>query len=124
MESFGFYLDFSDFYVAGLKEFCRATFCLYSVRRAMSVAVQRKEYCSSLIIFLYFNSKLCRRLPKICPWEKNLVKLPYSAKTTATESLMPFAIFCFDLQSCVNVRLVCKFMTALLTPEKRLKDSI
>ena len=53
-------------------------------------------------------------------------KLP-KAKTTATKSLKPFTNFCFDMQSCVNLKLyelVCKCMTALLTlTEKRLKES-
>ena len=46
--------------------------------------------------------------------KKNLVKLPYSAKKTATESLKPYTVFCIDLQSCVKImlyKLGCKCLT-------------
>ena len=46
------------------------------------------------------------------------------------ESFKPYTVFCFDFQSCVNVRLHklgCKCMTALLTVkerEKKLQNSL
>ena len=85
-----------------------------SVRRAFCVALQLKgKYiCISVIVLLYFNSKVCKRLTKKVPMgknspicKKNLVKLPYSAQKTAIESSKLYIISCFDLQSCVNTRL-------------------
>ena len=49
----------------------------------------------------------------------------FSSKT-ATERFNSYTVFCFDLQSCVNLRfykLGCQWLTALLTPtDTRLKD--
>ena len=49
----------------------------------------------------------------------------FSSKT-ATESLKPYTVFCFDLQSCVKIRFYkigCKYLTAVLTrTETRLKN--
>ena len=88
-----------------------------------SSLVEKKDYCiSSVIAFLYFNSNVCKRLPKNA---KNSCQIALFSSKTATESHKPYTVFSFDLQPCVKIRLykVCKCLTALLTvKETRLKD--
>ena len=77
-----------------------------SVRRAFCVAlgsVERKGYCISVTIFLYFNSKVCKRLPKKLSMEKkNHNNVNFFCQTalfsskTATESLKPCTAFDFQ----------------------------
>ena len=92
-----------------------------------SCPVERKGYCISVNVFLYFNSKVFKRLPKQLSMrkknhKKNLVKLPYSAQKVLLRASILTA-FCFDLQSRWWYRLGCKCLTALLTlTEARLKD--
>ena len=78
------------------------------------------------------TQKYARGYKKKCPCEKNAKMQNKSCQIAlfrseiVTESLKPYSVFCFDLQSCVKIRLYkldCKCLTALLTViEARLKD--
>ena len=59
-----------------IKEFCRAMFCLLVVLIYLCVlvckkgflwrsSIERKGYCSSVIVFLYFNSNVCTLMCQI-----------------------------------------------------------
>ena len=83
------------------KEFCKGMFCLQVVLIYLCLLVYKKG-------FLCKSSKVCRGYQKVAN-EKKITKQPcqvalFSSKT-ATESLKPYYCFCFDLQSCVNLRL-------------------
>jgi hypothetical protein len=87
--------------------------------------VERKGNCILVNAFLYFNSKVCKRLPKKLPMGKKLQKCKKILSKSATESLNPYTVFCFVLflQSRWWYILVCKYLTALLPlTEARLKD--
>ena len=74
-------------------------------------SVERKGYCISVNAFLYFNSKLCKRLPKKLNMgkkskkiKKNLVKLTYSAQKglLRTSILILFFVLIFNQGDCVD----------------------
>ena len=103
-------------------------FCLFAVLIYLCVLVckkgllcsswiERKGYCTSVTVFLYFNSNVCKSLTKKLPMgkkikiEKKSCQIALFSSKTATESLKPSTVFCFDLSSCVNLslyKLVCK----------------
>ena len=92
----------------------------------------RKWYCISVIAFLYFNSKICKRLPNKLPLrKKNHINAKQSCQIalfnskTATESLKPCTVCCFDLQSSVKIilyKLGSKCLLAQYSYKTRLKD--
>ena len=107
------------------KEFCKAMFCLLVVLIFLCVLVCKKG-------FLCKSSKVCRGYQKVAHEKKNhknakqTCQMALFSSKTASLSLKPYTVFCFDLQSCVILRLYklsCKWLTALLTfTGTRLKD--
>ena len=76
------------------------------VRRAATVTVhlRGKKIGFQKNAFFYFNSKVCKRLPKQMPngkknhkTAKNSCQITLFSSKSATESLKPSTVLCFDL---------------------------
>ena len=88
------------------KEFFGTMFCLLAVLVCKKVFLFSWEerilyFINSFSLFQHKNLPIGEKKSKKC---KNIIKLPYSAKKLLRRA-SSLSDFCFDFQSCVNVRL-------------------